>query len=111
MIENGDFKFRDDLYNAEKGDTVPIEISVGPYAGIVYRYTQIGIKEDPENDEAVLRFNYDLLETKEFSETTLRNDERFTKHIGIILNHFLLETLEADQNELRENNTSKSDSE
>jgi hypothetical protein len=33
-----DFKFRDDLFNAkEAGSTVPIELVMEPFTGVVYR--------------------------------------------------------------------------
>jgi hypothetical protein len=111
MLEKEDFKFRDDLCNPEKGDTVPIQITTGPYEGIIYRYTSLKLSEDPEQDQAKLQFGYEILETPTITETTLRKDQRFTNHIGIILNHFILETLETDQNELRENNSSQLDGE
>ena len=95
MIEQEDFRFRDDLYKAENGDTVPVEIMVGPYKGVIYRYVRIGVSER-DNGEAVLRFQYELLENGNHTETSLRNDQRFTNHIGIILNHFILEIAEKD---------------
>ena len=35
-----DWKFRDDLWDSNKeGTTVPIELLVDPFAGVVYNYT------------------------------------------------------------------------
>jgi hypothetical protein len=95
MIENTDFRFRDDLHKPEAGDTIPIEILIGPYKGVIYRYVRIGVTEK-DNGEAVLRFQYELLEMGDHTETSLRNDQRFTNHIGIILNHLILEVAEAE---------------
>lgn len=95
MIEQNDFSFRDDLYKPDAGDTVPIEILTGPYKGVIYRYVRVGISEK-DGEEAVLRFQYDLLEFGNHTETSIRNDQRFTQHIGIILNHFILELAEND---------------
>lgn len=95
MIENTDFIFRDDLYKPENGDTIPIEILIGPYKGVIYRYVRMGVTEKPDG-EAVLRFQYELLELGNHTETSLRNDQRFTDHIGIILNHLILEVAESD---------------
>lgn len=98
MIENGDFRFRDDLVKPEEVQTVPIEVLTGPYKNVIYRYVKVGVKEK-DDGEAVLQFLYDLLETGDFSETTLRNDQRFTNHIGLILNHMILEAAESEKND------------
>jgi hypothetical protein len=95
MIGKEDWKFRDDLYKPDNGDTVPIEVLTGPYKNVIFRYVRIGVSEK-ENGEAVLRFQYELLDVGSYTETTLRSDYRFTEHIGTILNHFLLEISETD---------------
>lgn len=107
MIEREDFKFRDDLYKPEAGDTIPVEILTGPYKNVIYRYVRLGVSEK-ENGEAVLRFQYELLEMGNHTETELRSDQRFTNHIGILLNHLILETAESEQNELGENDSKES---
>ena len=106
MIEQRDYRFRDDIYKPDAGDTVPIEILTGPYKGVVYRYVRVGVSEK-ENGEAVLRFQYELLELGDHTETSIRNDNRFTEHIGIILNHFILELAENEVAD-RENDPEKS---
>lgn len=107
MITQNDFRFRDDLLKEEK-DTVPIEILTGPYKGVIMRYTKVGIKEK-EDETAVLQFTYDLLEMGDSTETTLRKDPRFETHLGILLNHLILESAEAEQNADRKDNPQKSD--
>jgi hypothetical protein len=102
MIEKGDFRFRDDLVSKEDIQTVPIEILTGPYKNVIYRYVKVSVKEK-DDGEAVVQFLYDLLEMGKFSETTLRNDQRFTNHIGLILNHLVLEAAEAGTNDAGEN--------
>jgi hypothetical protein len=109
MIENNDFRFRDDFYKPDDGDTIPIELLTGPYKGVIYRYVRINVSEN-ENGEATLRFQYELLEMGNHTETTLRNDRRFTEHIGIILNHFILELVENDSAN-REDDSQKSSEE
>lgn len=105
MIGQEDYRFRDDLYKPDAGDTVPIEILTGPYKGVVYRYIRVGVSEK-DNGEAVLKFQYELLELGNHTETSIRNDQRFTQHIGIILNHFILEIAENDVAN-RENDSEK----
>lgn len=97
MIENGDYKFRDDLYNAKKGETVPIEILTWPYNGVIYRYSQVGVSEQ-EDGTANLKYSYELLQCGEHTETQLRKDEKFSRHLGILLNHLILESLENEVN-------------
>lgn len=94
-MENNTFKFRDDLYKLENGDTVPIELLTGPYSGVIYRYVRIHVQEK-KSGEAVMRFQFELLEMGNHTETSLRKDPKFTEHIGLLLNHLILEAAEAD---------------
>jgi hypothetical protein len=94
-----DYKFRDDI----KEDTVPIELLTGPYKGVILRYVQVFVKEN-EDDTATLGFKYDLLGMGNHTETALRTDRRFEKHIGIILNRMILEATEHTTNEYRDDN-------
>jgi len=87
MILGEDFIFRDDM----KEDTVPIEIKVEPYSGVVLRYTQVGVKENPGKDTATLQFQYELYKMGDFTETQLRKDKRFEDVAGLILNTLILE--------------------
>lgn len=111
MIDIGkDFRFRDDMHKpGEAGDTIPIEVLTGPYKNVIYRYVKIGVKEK-DDGEAVLQFIYDLLEMGDHTETSLRNDMRFTNHIGLILNHLILETLEGKDDVAGENYSEEPDS-
>ena len=103
MILGEDFKFRDDL----KQDTVPIELMLDPYKKIVYRYTKVGVKEN-DNETATLRFDYELYEMGDHTETKLRKDKRFSETLGLVLNTLILE---AGEDEHRKDNTEKSDQE
>ena len=111
MLDIGkDFRFRDDMHKpVEVGDTIPIEVLTGPYKNVIYRYVKIGVREKGEG-EAVLQFIYDLLERGAHTETSLRNDMRFTEHIGIILNHLILESLEGQEDVAGENYSEEPDS-
>jgi len=107
MIESSDFRFRDDLNKQDDKSTVPIEILTEQYKNVIFRYTTVGIKEQ-DNGTAVLRFQYDLLDMGEHTETKLRNDKRFEQHLGVLLNHLILESAEHEQNESRKNDTKES---
>lgn len=110
MLEQKDFRFRDDMVKSKDDGTVPIEILTHPYNNVIFRFTTVGVKEQTDGT-AVLRFQYDLLEVAEFTETTLRNDKRFEKHLGLLLNHLILESAEHEQNESRKNDPTESSDE
>lgn len=92
MIIGQDYRLRDDLYEEDK--TLPIELLTGPYAGVIMRFTTVSIKEI-EDDQAKMLFDYELLEMGNHTETSLRKDDRFTHHAGLVLNTMILETLES----------------
>ncbi len=90
MIIGQDYKFRDDMKDY---DTVPIEILIEPWNGVILRYVQVSVKE-LENDSAVLQFSYDLLDMGNHTETNLRRSRKFEEFAGLILNHMILEVSE-----------------
>jgi hypothetical protein len=101
-----DFKFRDDLFNAkEAGSTVPVELMLDPFAGIVYRYTTVTFKMG-EDDIPRLLYDYEIIKTNDLSMTTLRKNEKFNAALGLILNSLLLESSEVEGvSETRTNDT------
>ena len=89
-----DFVFRDDLFDPKKeGTTVPVELMVDPYQGVVYRYTVVSFKMEEDNIPR-LQFDWEIINAGKFSETTLRRDNYFVNTIGLILNALLLEASE-----------------
>lgn len=107
-----DWQFRDDLFNAkEDGTTVPIEILVDPFAGIVYRYTTVGFKMGEDNVPR-MQYDYEIIKTNDLSMVTLRKNAKFNTMLGLILNSLLLDASEAEgASETRTNHTEKSDQE
>lgn len=86
-----DYKFRDDLFNVkEEGTTVPIELTLDPFAGIVYRYTTVGFKVGTD-DIPRIQFDYEIIKTNDLSMMTLRKNEKFNTTLGLILNAMLLD--------------------
>lgn len=111
MIEIGkDYKFRDDMIKSESNDTVPIEILTPPYNGVILRFTKVAVKE-LENGTAVLQFEYDLVDAGEHSETKLRSEERFHRHLSVLLNHLILESVEGNDDADREDYSEEPDEE
>lgn len=92
MILGTDFRFSN-VYNT---DTSAIELLTEAYKGIIFRFTNVGIRENPDQSSATLRFSYELLSTGKFKEELLRQDEYFEKHLGLILNALILDIAELD---------------
>ena len=107
-----DFKFRDDLFNVkEDGSTVPIELTLDPFAGVVYRYTTVTFKVG-EDDIPRLLYDYEIIQTNDLSMVTLRKNEKFNTMLGLILNTLLLDSSEAEgMSETGTNDTKEPDSE
>lgn len=106
-----DYKFRDDLFNEkEEGSTVPIELTLDPFAGIVYRYTTVKFKVG-EDDIPRLQYDYEIIKTNDLSMLTLRKSENFNRILGLILNAMLLDLGDASEVEIGANNSEESNSE
>ena len=101
-----DFSFRDDLFDAKvEGSTVPIELLVDPFAGIVYRYTTVTFKMNEDNIPR-MQYDYEIIKTNDLSMVTLRKNEKFNTMLGLILNALLLDASEVDgDSEIRTNDT------
>lgn len=112
MILGTDYKFRDDLFDKkEDGNTVPIELTLDPFTGVVYRYTQVAFKMD--GDIPRMMFDYEIIKTNDLSMMTLRKNEKFNQILGVILNTLLLDAAdmgEDETHESRNNNPEESDS-
>ena len=100
-----DYRFRDDLFDAKKeGSTVPIELMVDPYQGVVYNYTTVKFKME-EDGIPRIQYDYEIVDPGKFTMIKLRKDEFFWKNLGLILNELLLEASEAEgASENRANN-------
>ena len=112
MILGTDYKFRDDLFNSkEDGTTVPIELLIDPFAGVVYRYTTVRFKLG-EDDIPRLQYDYEIMKTNDLSMVTLRKNQKFNTVLGLVLNTLLLDASEQQNGmdvETRTNNSEKSD--
>ena len=107
-----DYIFRDDLFNAkEEGTTVPIELKLDPFAGIVYRYVTVKFKLH-EDDIPRITYDYDIIKTNDLYMVTLRKNPKFNEVIGLILNGLLLDASEAEGvSETRTDDTKEPDQE
>ena len=111
MEAGTDFKFRDDMFDPkEDGATVPIELLIEPFQGIIYRYTTVTFKLG-EDDVPRLQYDYDIIKTNDLSMITLRKNQKFNHILGLILNAMLLDLGDADSEvEIRTNNPEEPDS-
>jgi len=68
-----------------------IRLLTGGWAGVIYTYGRVSIKEDPANDRAVLSFDYRIEDTEGTAHTAdgLNADIRFKNTIGDILANIL----------------------
>ena len=89
-----DFKFRDDI--SKPDETAMIELTSGPYKGTIYRYTTVKIKEQRDN-KATIEFDFTLYKASKKKDKLLREDRGFTNHIGVILNHLILEVVDFER--------------
>ena len=66
----------------------------GKYQGVVYKYGEVSVKEDEENDTASLQFEFDVLDSNGLPKEMINDD--FFKIIGDVLQDILREQLEQD---------------
>lgn len=111
MEAGTDYKFRDDLFNPkETQSTVPIELMIDPFAGVVYRYTTVRFKVG-EDDVPRIQYDYEIIKTNDLSMMTLRKNQKFNDILGLVLNAMLLDLGDVEPNEIRTNNPEEPDSE
>lgn len=91
MILGIDFRFSN-VYNT---DTSAIELLTEAYKGVIFRFTNVGVREN-DNSTATLRFAYEILSPGKFKEELLRQDKYFEQHLGLILNTLIIDIAELD---------------
>lgn len=101
MILGIDFQFSN-VYNT---DTSAIELLTEAFKGVIFRFTNVGVREN-EDATATLRFSYEILSSGKFKEELLRQDPYFEYHLGLILNTLILDIAELD-GAARENDPSE----
>jgi hypothetical protein len=91
MILGTDFRFSN-VYNT---DTSAIELLTEAYKGVIFRFTNVGVREN-DDGTATLRFSYEILSPGKFKEEKLRDDQYFEQHLGLILNTLILDIVELE---------------
>jgi len=70
--------------------TVAIEITKGPFKGIVYRYGKISVDEGKKED-LILSFNYDIIENKQSADVNSKKlAPKFEKFLGDVIVDILI---------------------
>jgi hypothetical protein len=71
-------------------DFYSVKLLQGAYTDVIYTYCAVTLKEDKENDTAVLQFQYKIESTPEhIDDAQLFNDVHFKNYIGDLLSHIL----------------------
>jgi hypothetical protein len=91
MILGVDYQFSN-VYNT---DTSAIELLTEAYKGVIFRFTNVGVREN-DDGTATLRFSYEILSPGKFKEEKLRDDQYFEQHLGLILNTLILDIAELE---------------
>ena len=98
--EGKDFKFVD----FTNSDITGIQVISGEYAGVVYHYGGVRVKE--QGELATLEFGYTLVHSGEHDMDALQKDEEFFTIMGDILTEIL--TKQANE-QTRKNNPEEPD--
>ena len=91
MIFNIDYRFSN-VYNT---DTSAIELLTEAFKGVIFRFTNVGVREN-QDETATLRFSYEILSSGKFKEELLRQDPYFEHYLGLILNTLIIDIAELD---------------
>ena len=98
--EGKDFKFVD----FTNSDITGIQVISGKYAGVVYHYGGVRVKEHGEL--ATLEFGYTIVHSGEHDIDALQNDEEFSTMMGDILTEILTKQV---NEQTRKNNPEEPD--
>lgn len=74
-----------------ESDLFSIRILTGKYAGVIYTYGRVAIKENQSSGTATLSFDYKVEDTEGADQTMteLNEDPDFKNHLGDILTNIL----------------------
>ena len=96
------YEFMDDLYDdASIIPTIPIRLTDDKYYDTILKYDTIKMLEVDSDDMATLKFNFNFIENPhELKE----DDLKFNNYLGDLLVNIIINTLNGDGNETRNNN-------
>ena len=74
---------------SEFDDSTMVEITSGPYAGVVHSYGMV--KLNHETGTPVLQFDYSILKSGQHDKEALKDDKNYVIIIGDILTEIIIE--------------------
>ena len=96
------YEFMDDLYDdASIIPTIPIRLTDDKYYDTILKYDTIKVQGVDDDDMATLKFNFNFIENPHEVD---ENDNAFNTHIGDLLVNIIINTLNGNDNEARNNN-------
>ena len=99
------YEFMDDLY--KEGSTIPIRLTDKKYYGTILKYDTIKVKEVYDDETAMLNFSFDFIE----NPLKLKlDDKKFNNHIGDLLVNIIINTLNGNENAVRNNDLESTNS-
>jgi|TARA_R110002124_G_scaffold88597_1_gene227273 hypothetical protein len=93
------YEYVDELYN--EASTIPIRLTDEKYYGTILKYDTIKVQGVDDDDMATLKFNFNFIENPHEVD---ENDNAFNTHIGDLLVNIIINTLNGNDNEARNNN-------
>ena len=87
----------------ERADTWAVRLKT-QYKDVLYEYGKISVKET-ENEEGVLSYQYNIIDSGEHSEDELIQSEEFNNYIGAILEHIITDAFDSGKFKIGENAT------
>ena len=85
------------IVESNKSEFYGVKLNGGKYNNVIVIYGQVGIREEPELDQARLSFNYTLQDPGELDSSDLDKDEYFKNYLGAVLQHIINDTLEHNE--------------
>ena len=110
MIQTQNLEGRDyKLVYKNDSNLYSIQILSGKYKDVIFTYGKVNVKEDKENDQCKISFDWKLEEKPEEITEDLNASSNFQNYIGDILRDTLIEGFNARKH--TNNNTENTDSE
>lgn len=94
FVEGVDYEFI--FPEGGEKDEARIKLLAGNYKDTVYWYGRVSIEEDKKSEQAILSFNYEVLQNTDGSTKNLEKNEDFKSHIGNILLGMIMERFSED---------------
>lgn len=75
-------------------DWYSVLIEDGPFEGVSYKYGAVQVRELEDSDQAVLQFDYEIINEVDYNKEQLEKDDDFVTTIGDILQEVIMHAIE-----------------